>query len=155
VEVLSASSTWGRKALSLTGNSSANTIVGNAGKNLLEGKGGNEVLTGGAGRDTFLFDTKPKSFKNADRITDFSPPHDTIRLDHDVFSHLRKGRLKASAFHVPAEGHAAHDRSDRIIYDASTGNLYFDPDGTGHKHAVKFAMVDAGLHLSARDFYVV
>jgi serralysin len=155
VEILSAGSTWGRKALSLAGNSSSNTIIGNAGKNVLDGKGGNDVLTGGAGRDTFLFDTKPKSLRNADRIVDFSAPHDTIRLDHKVFSHLHKGRLKASAFHVAAEGHAAHDRSDRIIYDTSSGDLYFDPDGTGHRHAVKFAMVDAGLGLTAWDFYVV
>jgi serralysin len=155
VEVLSAGSIGGRKALKLTGNSSANTIIGNAGKNVIDGKGGNDVLTGGAGRDTFLFDTRPNTLKNADQILDFSAPEDTVRLDHTVFSHLHTGRLRASAFHAAAEGHAAHDRSDRIIYDTSTGDLYFDPDGTGRKHAVKFAMVDAGLDLTARDFYVV
>ncbi|GLK66445.1 beta strand repeat-containing protein [Hansschlegelia plantiphila] len=133
------------------GNSLDNTIVGNSGKNVIDGSSGSDVLTGGAGRDTFVFDTKLGA-SNVDHITDFSVADDTIRLDHTVFAGLTTGGLSADAF---TAGAAAHDASDRIIYNSSTGALLFDRDGTGSASAVQFATLGDHLALTNADFTVV
>ena len=152
VEVLQAFDLDGTATLKLTGNAAANTITGNAGKNVLDGGAGRDVLTGGLGRDQFLFDTKLQR-TNVDHILDFSVADDTIRLDRSIFGAFKKaGVLKDAAFHVAESGHLAQDASDRIIYDASSGSLYYDPDGTGHKGASLFAILESGLALTARDF---
>jgi Ca2+-binding RTX toxin-like protein len=78
---------------------------------------------------------------------------DTIRLENAVFAEAgASGRLGSNLFH---RGVAAHDASDRIIYDRSTGYLYYDPDGTGAEVQVAFAKLKAGLSLTAADFLVV
>ena len=53
---------------------------------------------------------------------------DRLVLDSFVFRALQPGALAPGAF---ALGTEAQDADDRILYDSSTGNLYFDPDGTG------------------------
>ena len=55
-----------------------------------------------------------------DRITDFSVPSDTIRLDNAVFTALSAGGLAAAAFRANTSGLAA-DATDRIIYEADAG----------------------------------
>jgi serralysin len=44
---------------------------------------------------------------------------------------------------------------DRIIYDADTGGLYYDADGTGGAAAQQFAQLTAEINLSDADFYVI
>ncbi|NGN43476.1 hypothetical protein G6N74_20605 [Mesorhizobium sp. CGMCC 1.15528] len=159
----------GTANLSGNGNSLANTLVGNSGNNVLRGGDGNDTvsggagndtlvggngsdsLTGGAGADTFVFDARLGS-TNIDRITDYVAADDTIRLDDSVFAGLSLGKLAASAFHV---GTSAHDASDRIIYNKTTGDLWFDKDGLGGAAAVKFATLTPGLALSAGEFFIV
>ena len=62
------------------------------------------------------------------------------------------GTLTANAFF---SGSAAHDADDRIIYDSSTGNLYYDPDGNGVAAQVLFAHLGTGLALTNADFSIV
>jgi len=52
------------------------------------------------------------------------------------------------------EGAAAHDSTDRIIYDPSTGALVYDSNGDAAGGAIQFATLDAGLHLTRWDFVV-
>jgi Ca2+-binding RTX toxin-like protein len=78
---------------------------------------------------------------------------DTIRLDNAVFSGLSTGDLSGAAFVRNASGNA-EDRSDRIIYEKDTGNLYFDRDGSGSAAKVHFATLDKNLALSQADFLV-
>ena len=53
-------------------------------------------------------------------------------------------------------GTAAADAGDRIIYDAATGNLYYDSDGTGAVAQVLFATLDnMPGNLGAADFLVI
>jgi Ca2+-binding RTX toxin-like protein len=44
-----------------------------------------------------------------------------------------------------------------LIYDAATGALYYDPDGTGQAAQVKFALLGTSAHptLNAGDFLVL
>ena len=52
-------------------------------------------------------------------------------------------------------GTAALDADDRIIYDAATGQLWYDADGNGAGAAVHFADVTPGTTVTNADFYVL
>jgi len=146
----------------LTGNGAPNklyglgggdTLSGGSGNDLLDGGWGFDRLQGGAGNEFFVFST---CLCGRDVLLDFSAPYDQIRLDDDVFTTMGfLGAPASSAFFY--EGGAAHDASDRIIYQASTGNLYYDPDGTGAAARVHFATLGESSHpsLTYRDFEVV
>lgn len=124
--------------------------TGNTLDNVLTGNGAANVLTGGHGADTFVFDTA-LSDSNVDRITDFAPGVDTIRLDPLIFTGVSPGTLSPAAF---ALGTVAQDADDRILYDSATGALRYDPDGAGGHDAQLFATVTPGIALSAADFLV-
>ncbi|WP_112661842.1 calcium-binding protein [Microvirga flavescens] len=146
----------------LSGGSGNDTLIGSldddylsggAGNDKLNGGEGYDVLSGGAGRDIFVFDEPVYSSLDADRITDFNVVYDTIHIAREAFTALgRKGALKASAFWT---GPAAHDASDRIIYDRKTGALYYDPDGTGALQQQQIATLSKNLKMTAADFYVI
>ena len=136
-------------ALSLTGDSGANTIRGNAGRTTLNGMGGDDilygkngmdVLSGGAGRDIFVFDTKPKTSSNRDKIIDFKPLDDTIYLENAVFKKVGKGlisnpgNLSKAFFRISDK---ARDKNDCVVYDPKKGILWYDADGSGKGAAVQ------------------
>ncbi len=168
VEVLRLTGVSRKVGANLTGSETANTLMGHSGSNRLKGQGGddklygglgNDTLYGGAGSDVFVFDTKPSRTANVDRIADFNVTYDGIWLDNAVFTGLgRKGSptkpvlLSSKAFW---KGSAAHDASDRIIYDKKTGALYYDKDGTGASSPVKIATLSKNLKLTYKDFFVV
>jgi Ca2+-binding RTX toxin-like protein len=139
-------------AINGTGNQIANVIVGNSAANTINGAGGNDTLTGGAGRDAFVFDTALGP-SNIDRITDFSVPSDSIRLDNDVFIGLSAGGLSSQAFRKNTSGNAV-DANDRIIYETDTGRVWFDRDGNGSAAKVQFAVLDRNLAITHADFIV-
>jgi Ca2+-binding RTX toxin-like protein len=61
------------------------------------------------------------------------------------------GTLSPSAFH---QGANAADAGDRILYDAATGNIFYDGDGSGAAAALLFATVDPGTPLTHADFVI-
>jgi type VI protein secretion system component Hcp len=148
------------------GNSLANRIFGNGGNNTLSGAsggdslfggGGNDILdggrgfdrmTGGDGADKFVF-SATLSLAGVDTILDFNVAEDVIWLDDAVFTAIGTGVLAASAF---TTGSAAADASDRVIYDPTTGALYYDADGSGGGAAVQIATLSTGLALTADQF---
>jgi serralysin len=129
------------------GNDSLN---GGADNDRLNGGFGKDSLWGGPGEDHFVFATAFGP-ANIDELSDFWAPDDTIHLDSSVFTGLTRGELRAAAFHI---GPAAADASDRIIYDAATGGLFFDEDGQGGVAKIKFAQLNPGLALTNHDFFV-
>jgi predicted extracellular nuclease len=151
IEILSTNSHAATSAINLTGNSFANSLFGNAGDNVLDGKGGNDQLIGFAGADTFQFSTTLGA-GNVDSVHGFTHDTDKIALDRAVFGAISFGTLSNEAFHV---GSSAHDGSDRIIYNAGTGQLFYDADGNGGGAAILFATLNTGLPLSASDFVVI
>jgi Ca2+-binding RTX toxin-like protein len=88
-----------------------------------------------------------------DTITDFNPGADTIALDNTLFTALRStGALDRAAFF---EGPAAHDASDRLMYNSQTGDLLYDADGTGSGAAITVATLDPNLELANTNFVVI
>lgn len=132
----------------LAGEAGADTIQGGAGNDQLFGGTGNDVLLGGAGADAFHFDTALAA--NVDRLNDFVAADDTIFLDRSVFDDIAAdGRLAAGAFR---NGTAALDANDRILFDSTSGNIFYDSDGSGAGAAVLFARVAVGSTLTSLDF---
>jgi len=141
----------GAAAINATGNSAANALTGNNAANLLNGMAGSDTLVGGGGADDFLF-TTALGATNVDVILDLQTGVDDIVLENAVFTGLAVGALAAGAFRT---GAAAVDADDRILYDPTTGALYFDADGSGAGAAVQFASLQAGLALGAGEFQVI
>ncbi|RWC39368.1 family 16 glycosylhydrolase [Mesorhizobium sp.] len=148
IEVLGTTKDAGTTAINLTGNGLAQTIQGNAGANVINGRGGADKLSGFGGNDTFVFNSALGN-GNVDRITDFN--QDKIHLDDAIFAGLHLGGLPSAAFFA---GTAAHDSSDHIIYNSTTGSLSFDSDGAGGASQTQFATLSPHLSLTAASFYV-
>lgn len=135
----------------LVGSSSADSISGLNGADKLYGRDGSDTLAGGPGNDHFIFDTAPSS--GVDWIADFKPKQDVIELSRSDFSNVGpNGTLASDAFW---QGTSAHDASDRIIFNKLTGDLIYDPDGTGSAAGTVFAHLSVGLNLSNSDFLVI
>jgi Ca2+-binding RTX toxin-like protein len=160
----------GTAALNGTGNGLANTLTGNGAANLLAGGSGNDTLSGGAGNDRldgglgndsliggsgadlFRFASALNASTNVDRISGFVAAADTIQLENAVFVGVGfAGALAAGAFRA---GSGAGDANDRVIYHAATGQLFFDPDGTGAAAKLLFAIVAPGTAVTAADFVI-
>jgi Ca2+-binding RTX toxin-like protein len=141
------------------GNLLANSLTGNAGNNALNGGAGGDVLTGGLGNDIFVFNTALGA-GNVDTITDFTSGLERIRLDDDIFAAFDAAvatKLTADQFCIGDGATSAQDSTDRIIYDTSTGALYYDADGLDGAAAVQFAVVGSTTHpsLTASDFVLI
>jgi Ca2+-binding RTX toxin-like protein len=138
----------------ITGAAGADTISGGTGDDTLSGGTGADRLTGGAGYDVFRFDSLPDA--GADLITDFAVGVDKIHLSRAVFAGLAgaaAGPLGLGLFWSGAGVTAAHDADDRLVYDTTTGTLYYDPDGLGGAAAIALATFGpAKPILSAGDF---
>jgi len=125
----------------------------------LNGGNGIDTLIGGAGADTFSFDS-PVIAANADIINDFSgsgenEDGDKIQLDAYFFSAFLNSAEVDSANIV--NGTKALDTNDFLIYDAATGKLYYDADGSGKGKA---QVLVATLNnkpgtLTAEDFVLI
>jgi serralysin len=130
----------------------ADVLIGGRGSDTLAGGLGSDQLKGGTGQDIFLFDVTLGS-TNVDQIAGFDTAKDQIVLDGGIFRALAQGTLAAGAFRI---GNAAGDAGDRIIFKSSTGELFYDSDGTGAAAAVKFATItNLTGSLSATDFDIV
>jgi Ca2+-binding RTX toxin-like protein len=156
----------------ITGNDGANRLKGGAGDDRLVGEAGDDRLEGGSGRDWLggglgrdrleggsgndkLYFGDPLGSGNVDTIVDFNPHDDRILLDDTVFLGLPVGTLASSALRMLGRGSHV-DSSDRILYNAHSGDLFFDRDGNGTVHdAIRFATVANNASLSASDFLIV
>src|SRR5712671_5576903 len=117
----------------ITGNALNNTLSGIDGNDTLNGAAGNDTLTGGTGADSFIFNQAPGA-ANADQITDFTSGTDKIRLDGSVMTQIgASGNFAAgdARFFAGAGATAGHDADDRVVYNTTTGQLFYDADGNG------------------------
>jgi Ca2+-binding RTX toxin-like protein len=131
------------------------TVYANEGNDTIFGGTGNDILSGGADKDAFVFDTALNAETNVDTITDFKVGQDTIRLDKAIFQNLGgKAQLSSSYFQGNSSGTAV-DSDDYIIYNSSTGALFYDADGSGSGAAIQFATLSAGLALTTASIFVI
>lgn len=143
----------------LSGDGGSDSLLGGSGNDLLNGGSGADVLTGGSGRDRFVFDLAPNLSGNVDIITDFSHAQgDKLLLSKaDFTGFTQTGALTAGQFLAAAGATTAQDAEDRIIYDTSTGALYYDVDGAGGESAIQFATIQnhATAGLAYNDFAII
>ena len=122
------------RGVALVGSSQNDSLIGGKGNDTISGGGGNDTLTGGGGHDKFVFTAAPDTSKNHDIVTDFDHSTDVLQFSKAVFATITN--WKADEFWSHAGATAGHDGLDRIIYDTTTGNIYYDPDGSGIDPAV-------------------
>lgn len=134
----------------LRGGAGNDTLLGGADADILNGGAGNDTLYGSGGTkgdraaDTFVFNSALSATSNVDTIVGFEANVlDKIALDTNVFTALLSGAsasLDAGEFRASAGGNAV-DGNDYILYDTSTGNLFYDADGSGGGSRVLFAQL--------------
>ena len=153
----------------INGTAGNDTLVGTSGPDTINGLGGNDSIDGGLGRDVIdagtgddtlyggsegaineqdsltggaggdHFVIAQPSGSPVDQITDFVSGTDKLQLNGALFSNIG-----VSGNFVPADdrfnyGTAAFDATDRVIFNSSTGELFYDPDGTGAQAQVLIA----------------
>lgn len=141
----------------LTGANGNDKLVGQGGSDVLRGGAGNDRLTGGGGSDRFDFSVALNAASNVDKIADFNVPSDVMRLDNDIFTAFATANvtLTANAFYAKAGNTTAHDDTVRIIYNPTTGTLYYDADGIGNVAPKPFAILTNEAAIAAADFVIV
>ncbi len=146
----------------LAGGKGKDTLTGGAGRDILDGGAGNDILISGGGSDSFLFNTE-RSFRKpdvgVDRIDDFIIGQDQIVLDKTTFNKLQS--TTGQGFNVPKEFEVVDSQTDAaiseafIVYDRSTGNLFYNQNGSksGFGSGGLFATLD-DTSLSRSDFLI-
>jgi Ca2+-binding RTX toxin-like protein len=151
---------------SLTGNYRTDSLLGGAGDDVLDGRrgadrlvggAGNDALRGGAGADQFVFDSALNGVSNVDQVLDFAAG-DRLVLNDAIFGALAGG---VSAAHLASGAglSAATTASQHLLYDTTSGSLYYDADGAGGSAATLFAVLHLANgnpppSLTASDFIV-
>src|SRR5687768_6221681 len=138
----------------LTGDGAAQNLTARAGMDTLWGAGGFDTLWGGAGADTFIF--RETGSANADNIGDWTSGSDTLLLDGAVMTALgASGDFTTgdARFWASSTG-TAQDADDRIIYNSTTRQIFYDADGNGSGAAQLIATLQTGATLVATDIAV-
>ncbi len=132
----------------LQGNAAANVLDGGAGNDTLVGGNGSDILYGGSGSDFFVFGFTPNATGNLDTIADFQSGVDKIQLSKAIFTALGAAGsgLTQAQFWAGAGVVKGHDADDRIVYNSTTGALYYDADGSGSTVAVQIALLGTTTH---------
>lgn len=149
----------------LRGLAGQDTLAGGTGADTLAGGTGHDTLTGGSGSDVFVFDASLQSGASSDRILDYGGA-DRIALDDAIFHLGITGTAagvslasSATAASVLVLGTRAASTEDHLIYNANTGQLFYDPTGStlGASDQVLVATLGNSTHptLSASDFLVI
>ncbi len=138
----------------LRGNVVAQSVIGNDTANTLDGRAGNDTLTGRGGNDVFAFTTALSGTDNVDQITDYAAG-DRIGLATDIFTGVAfdgSGIITQAGFLSVTSGNAATTADQRIIYNQTSGQVFYDADGSGASAAVLFAQITPGTALGFNDF---
>jgi serralysin len=139
----------------LHGLQGADFLYGAEGNDTLWGGGGIDTLWGGAGADTFVF--REMGTTNADRVSGFVRGTHKIQLDDAAFTAIGAQGTFASGdgrFWFSSTG-TAHDANDRVLYNTSTGSLYYDADGSGEGAAELIATFAGNPLIAATDIVVI
>ena len=149
----------------ISGNGDGDRLFGDRGNDVLDGGSGNDrlfggigndTLIGGAGNDLFFFDSRANAATNHDTIADFSNVlgnDDIIYLFSSIYTTLTAGAL-GGAFAANATG-LAEEADDRVIYNAATGDLFYDVNGSAAGGSILFASLNGAPTITENDFMVI
>jgi Ca2+-binding RTX toxin-like protein len=150
------------KIYGLSGN---DLLRGGLGNDYLDGGSGDDRLSGGRGADSFVFNSsKPftKQDLGKDVILDFTASeNDQIVLSKNTFTAIKStvgnGFSTSTDFAVVANGSAAGLSKASIVYDSSSGGLYYNQNGTnpGFGSGDLFATLANKPTLTASNFRVL
>lgn len=121
------------------------TLVGGAGNDVLDAGAGNNLLTGGGGADVFRF-AAPGT--GVTRVTDFVSGTDHVQLSASSL-HLASA---ADFSFVSGSNPVAADGHPSILYNSTTGALYFDATGGDNQDQVQIGLLSNHPILTAQDF---
>jgi Ca2+-binding RTX toxin-like protein len=152
-----------RRAESLSGSFGDDYIEGRGGKDRLDGGWGLDTLNGGPGGDEFVFNaifTAPILIVDsaADVIEDFTPGSDELLFDNTAYEALgaeEEWGAGDERFYAAAGATSGHDADDRLIYNTTIGDLYYDADGSGAGAALPVASLQGAPTLAASDITVI
>lgn len=132
----------------MTGLEGNDLLNGGYGNDRLNGNQGNDILLGGPGSDRFTGEDGQDRFSlyrsvtgnsGIDTLTDFVAGTDRISVSKTQFQLTQNpGTLQDKAFVL---GSTATQSSHRFIYESTSGDLYFDGDGSGSAAPVKIAQL--------------
>jgi hypothetical protein len=123
-------------------------LSGDEGNDVLSGDAGADTLTGGGGVDWFVYNAPTDG---CDTITDFTSGLDKLVVNERAFGGLAFGTLDSRLFAV-----AGQETADtRFIFNAATGTLSYDADGSGLMAPTTIATVLYGRTLKAEDILVI
>jgi Ca2+-binding RTX toxin-like protein len=132
----------------VTGGHGNDFLEGGAGSDTLDGGGGADTLMAGSGADQFRFDAPGNG---VNRIIGFKVGVDHIALNQTGFG---LNGLSSVEFDIGSSPNAVADGHAQILYNTSTGALYFDASG-GDGHLVQLANLDGHPALTAASFTLV
>lgn len=142
----------------LLGDGGNDLLVGDAGNDLLRGENGfdildggegADILVGGAGRDVFRYSGMAD---RGDRIVDFTPGEDHIRVDAAGFGgDLFPGQRVEL---VVSTGAATFNEDGAFLYNPVSGDLFFDVSGAGFSPPLLLARLEDAPAITARDILV-
>ena len=120
--------------------------IGTDGADLFTGMfNGNNYFYGGAGVDTFCIGTAGS--REMDTVADFTSGEDILQFSKVNFSALGNvGAIASQQFYAAAGALVAQDANQRMIYDTSSGALYYDADGAGGVASVQVALLGQDIH---------
>jgi Ca2+-binding RTX toxin-like protein len=142
---------------SLLGQTGNDTINGGLGNDSLIASTGNDTITGGVGDDTISGGTGQDSLVfnsldgGIDTITDFSVNDDLLVFSTTFDAGLVAGSVTSQMFLI---GTAATSNEHRFIYNAGSGDLFYDSDGVGTNEQIKIASLGTNLSLTNNNFNV-
>ena len=133
------------------------TLVGNTGVNFIEGGAGRDTLTGGSGVDTFVY-RAPTS--GGDTITDFSVNNMFAIAASGFGGGLGAGialsnTVSTTGVFVSGANPTPLGTSANFLYNAGTGILSFDGDGTDFNSAVVIATLNGVPSLGLEKFTII
>ena len=145
---------------SLIGGLGKDVLKGGTGNDLLIGGLGNDTLTGGPGNDFFVFNTKTNNKNNVDIITDFASSKDHLQFSNAIFAGLHSvagagTAIKANEFVSSPTATQGTTAISHLIYNSTSGVLYYDADGNAAGAAVKVAILGTHPTLVASDILII
>ncbi len=132
------------------------TLLGGSGNDWLQGDGWSDTLNGGAGSDSFVWAEAGTS--QVDRVLDFEHGTDELLFDSSYFKTMGAPGPWLDGderFYAAAGATSGHDSDDRLVYNTSTGALYYDADGSGTGAAQVVATFSGAPGISATDITVI